>query len=70
MGRTVDLDDLLGAVDVADALGLSSPNAVATYRQRYESFPEPIWASKGGRCQLWLRQDVEAWAKATGRARG
>lgn len=64
MGRTVDLDDLLDTTDVADALGLSSPTAVATYRSRYDTFPSPAWTSRGGRCQLWLRQDIEAWAKS------
>lgn len=71
MGRLVDLDDLLDAGDVAEVLGLSSPTSVATYRRRARStdqpFPEPVWASRGGRCQLWLRDDVEAWGLATGR---
>ena len=67
MGRTVDLDDLMETADVAEALGLGSATSVATYRSRYDSFPAPVWASRGGRCQLWLRQDVEAWARSTGR---
>ena len=67
MRRTIDLDDLLDASDVAALLGLSNERSVATYRKRYEDFPAPAWASKGGRCQGWLRQDVEAWAHSTGR---
>lgn len=61
MGRIIDLDDLLDAVAVAAELGLSHANAVGTYRRRYADFPEPVWQSAGGRCQAWLRQDVEAW---------
>lgn len=67
MGRKVDLADLLDAVDVAELLGLSTATAVATYRRRYADFPAPVWASKGGRCQAWLRADIEAWARRTGR---
>lgn len=67
MGRTVDLDDLLDTEDVATAIGLKYARSVTTYRERYDDFPEPVWTSRGGRCQLWLRQDVEAWVRATGR---
>jgi hypothetical protein len=34
---------------------------------RYPDFPPP--AVEKGRCLLWFREDVEAWAKATGRPR-
>jgi len=62
-----NLDELLDATDVAELLSLPSPTAIATYRGRYDDFPEPAWASRGGRCQLWLRGEVEGWARATGR---
>lgn len=58
----VDLDDLLDAEEVAAVLGLSSYRAVHVYRRRYDAFPEP--AVTKGRCLLWLRADVEAWAAA------
>ncbi|UDY35531.1 hypothetical protein [Dermatobacter hominis] len=61
MGKKVDLDDLLDVADVAELIGLSNPKGVSTYQRRYEDFPAPIWASRGGRCQLWLRTDVEKW---------
>ncbi len=67
MGRPVDLDDLIDATGVAALLGLSRRSAVTVYRSRYDDFPEPVRTSEGGRCLLWLRQDVEAWARATGR---
>jgi predicted DNA-binding transcriptional regulator AlpA len=69
VGRRVDLDDLLDAVDVAELLGLSSATAVATYRRRYDDFPEPAWASRGGRCQLWLRGDIARWDRSRSTAR-
>jgi hypothetical protein len=62
---TIDPDDLLDSTDVAELLGLARYNAVSTYRQRYPDFPAPLVAK--GRCRLWRRQDVEAWAVATRR---
>jgi predicted DNA-binding transcriptional regulator AlpA len=53
-------DNLLDTAEVADLLGLSSRAAVIVYRKRYPDFPEP--AIKKGRCLLWLRPDIEAWA--------
>jgi predicted DNA-binding transcriptional regulator AlpA len=65
VGREVDLDDLLDAREVAELLGLSSANAVNVYRGRYKDFPEPVLVRPGFR--LWLRSDVEAWARETRR---
>ncbi len=67
MGRTIDVDDLLDAAGVAELLGLSNANAIATYRGRYIDFPKPAWSSGGGRCQAWARQDIEEWARGRGR---
>lgn len=66
MGRLVDLDDLLDAAGVADVIGLGSPNSVATYRERYTDFPPPAWMADSGRCQLWVRADIEEWAANRG----
>ncbi len=67
MGRNVDLDDLIDSAAVAEIIGLNTRRAVTTYRTRHADFPEPVRSSEGGRCLLWLRQEVEAWARATGR---
>lgn len=61
----IDPADLVDATEVASLLGLSHRTAVSTYRSRYSDFPEPIITK--GRCVLWYRQDVEAWARSTGR---
>ena len=48
--------------DVAELIVLSSPQGLSAYRPRYDDFPEPVWASRGGPLpKLWLRGDVEAW---------
>jgi len=67
MGRRVDLDDLIDSATVAEFVGLSSRRAVTTYRTRHDDFPQPVRTSEGGRCLLWLRQDVEAWAQTAGK---
>lgn len=64
----VDIEDLLNAAEVAQVLGLAHREAISTYRRRYANFPEP--AVKKGTCVLWLRSDVERWAKVTGRTAG
>jgi predicted DNA-binding transcriptional regulator AlpA len=61
MGRTVDLDDLLDAAAVARLIGLGDARSVSTYRTRDEDFPAPVLMSSGGRCQFWLRTEVEEW---------
>jgi hypothetical protein len=63
----VDTDDLIDAAGVADLLGLGHRRAVSTYRGRYPDFPQPVIDMGVGTCLLWRRQDVKAWARATGR---
>lgn len=58
----IDPADLIDAQSIAELLGLSTRRAVSTYRRRYDDFPEPVVDMGAGRCLLWLRQDVEAWA--------
>ena len=69
MGQKVDLDDILDAEGVAELLGLGDARSVSTYRGRFPDFPLPVLRSGGGRCQYWLRQDVEAWQATQRRGR-
>lgn len=62
----VETSELVNSDEVAQMLGLTRRQAVSTYRTRYDDFPAPVVDK--GRCRLWLRQDVERWARATGRA--
>jgi predicted DNA-binding transcriptional regulator AlpA len=62
----IDPDDLLDAGEVAALLGLGRRQAVSTYRGRYTDFPAPVVEKSSGKCVLWLRQDVEAWAAGRG----
>lgn len=62
MGRQVDVEDLVDSRAVAELLGLSHAESVATYRRRHADFPAPVVDMGAGRCLLWVRGDVEAWA--------
>ena len=61
----IDPGELLEPSEVAPLIGLENPNGVSVYRRRYADFPEPV--VEKGRCVLWLRRDVEAWARDRGR---
>lgn len=61
---SIDAADLLDSSEVAELLGLSRPNAVSTYRSRYPDFPAPFIEKPSGKCVLWVRADVEAWARS------
>jgi predicted DNA-binding transcriptional regulator AlpA len=68
----VETADLIDARGVAEILGLSHPNNVSVYRHRYADMPQPVVSLGRGRCVLWLRPEIERWAKdleASGRTR-
>jgi glutathione-regulated potassium-efflux system ancillary protein KefG len=57
----VRTEDLVGAAEVAELLGLSHPNSVTLYLRRYEDFPRPVVDLKRSRVRLWLRPQIVAW---------
>jgi hypothetical protein len=68
----VATEDLIDAQDVADILGLSHRNTVFQYQRRYDDMPRPAVDLGEGRVKLWLRPQIERWAKriaAQGRTR-
>src|SRR3954453_15958134 len=67
MGRTVDVSDLIAAHEVADLLGLARREIISVYQSRYPEMPRPVIERSGGRTRLWVRQDINAWARQTGR---
>jgi glutathione-regulated potassium-efflux system ancillary protein KefG len=72
MSPRVATEDLLDAQGVADILGLSHRNTVFQYQRRYDDMPHPVVDLGEGRVKLWLRPQVERWAKriaAQGRTR-
>jgi glutathione-regulated potassium-efflux system ancillary protein KefG len=72
MTPLVATEDLIDARGVADLLGLSAPNTVSVYQRRYPDMPRPVVTLGRGRCMLWLRPEIEQWARevaASGRTR-
>lgn len=68
MGRKVDVDDLVSLAEIRERLNLSSREAVRSWRQRYQDFPEPVAKLAGVHIYAW--PDIEEWAAAPGRPRG
>jgi hypothetical protein len=61
----VNVDDLVGAAEIADRLDIAHPETVHAWRKRYVDFPEPVAQLR--QALIWSWPDVEAWAKSTGR---
>lgn len=65
MGRKVDLDDLIDVHEVAAILGLSHRNSVTTYLRRYPDMPRPVIDTSSSRIRLWIRSEIENWARGS-----
>lgn len=65
----VNTEDLVDAHGVAELLGLAHPESVSTYQRRYEDMPRPVINLGHKRPRLWIRQEVEGWARETGRSK-
>jgi predicted DNA-binding transcriptional regulator AlpA len=65
VGRKVDVDDLVGAAEIAARLGVKRPQVVHEWRKRHPEFPEPVVTLSNG--LIWDWRDVERWAQDTSR---
>jgi predicted DNA-binding transcriptional regulator AlpA len=63
MTPRVRIEDLVDAQGVAEILGLSHRTSVNTYLARYADMPKPVVDLGRGRPRLWLRPEIEQWAK-------
>jgi predicted DNA-binding transcriptional regulator AlpA len=61
----VDADQLVGAAEIAERLGLKRYQRVHELRARNPDFPEPIATLQQALVFYW--PDVERWARQTGR---
>lgn len=59
------MDQLVGAAEIAERVGLAGPRIVHDWRRRYPDFPAPVAILTMG--LVWAWPDVEAWARRTGR---
>jgi predicted DNA-binding transcriptional regulator AlpA len=58
------VEDLLGTAEIAELLNVSR-QYVDRLSRRDPTFPGPLGRTTAGR--IWRRDDIEAWAKETGR---
>ena len=65
MGRRVDVDELVSALEIVERLNLASREAVRSWRRR---FPAPVVQLAIG--SHLAVEDIETWAAATGHLRG
>lgn len=65
VARSVQVTDLVGAMEIAQRLGASRPQTVYAWRGRHADFPAPVAELSIG--LVWAWPDVEAWARRTGR---
>jgi hypothetical protein len=60
----VKTEDLIDARGVAKILGLSQRTSVSVYLARYPDMPRPVIDLGPRRPRLWLRPQMEAWARS------
>ena len=65
MGRKVDVDELVGAAEIAQRLGVKRRHVVHDWHRRHADFPEPV--AELQQAMVWSWPDVARWAKKTGR---
>lgn len=65
VGRRVDVDELVGAAEIAERLGVKRLQVVHDWRRRHEEFPLPVVAVS--RTLVWHWPEVRRWAIQTGR---
>ncbi len=68
MAPIVNTEDLIDANAVAAILGLANRESVSAYLKTYPDMPRPVVELGPRRPRLWVRQEIEAWAKKTGRS--
>lgn len=59
------MTDLIGLTEIAELFGMTRSGADKLVK-RETSFPAPV-AVLAGRTRVWEREDVERWARETGR---
>ena len=65
VGRKIDINDLVGAHEIAQRLGVARPQVVHEWRRRHPDFPEPVATLKTALIWDWI--EIRAWAQETGR---
>lgn len=59
------MDQLVGVTEIAQRLGVRSPQRVRDWQRRYPDFPQPV--AKLAMGLVWYWPQVQKWAKDNGR---
>jgi hypothetical protein len=65
MAEKIHPNDLVGAHEIAERLGVAFPQMVHEWRRRHNDFPQPIAQLLMG--MIWDWKDIEVWARKTKR---
>jgi predicted DNA-binding transcriptional regulator AlpA len=65
MGRRLDVDQLVGAAEIAERVAVKRSTVIHDWRHRHDDFPQPVLRLRG--VLIWYWPDVERWARRTGR---
>jgi predicted DNA-binding transcriptional regulator AlpA len=62
VGRKVDVDDLVGAHEIAHRLSVARPQVIPKWRRRHWDFPKAVATLTTALTWDWV--DVKAWVKS------
>lgn len=66
MGRKLDVEQFVGATEIAERLGVSRGQVVHNWRARFDDFPAPAFELAMG--MVWYWPEVRRWAASHGKA--
>ena len=66
MGKEVDVENLVGAHEIAKRLGLKNPHTIHVWRTRHKDFPKPVAKLK---TVIWDWDEISEWMRDTKRQR-
>ena len=62
MGKKVDVENLVGAHEIAKRLDLKNPHTIHVWRTRHKDFPKPV--AKLKTAMIWDWNEILTWMKS------
>jgi len=63
VGKKVEVENLVGAHEIAKRLGLKNPHTIHVWRTRHKDFPKPVAKLKVALIWDWI--EVKSWVERT-----
>jgi len=67
VGKKVDVENLVGAHEIAKRLGLKNPHTIHVWRTRHKDFPKPV--AKLKTAMIWDWDEISEWMRDSKRQR-